>query len=81
MSYSIGLWRQRGDAVDKNGRPLGFIVPDVYAWPLGKRRRSTPCTAASPGWLTWIKNGGTAPSPVWYDRAPVSDYFKRSLFK
>jgi LruC domain-containing protein len=78
--YSIPLWRERGDALDQNGRPLGFIVPDTYAWPLETKKIDTVYSGFA-GWLNWIKYGGTPPEPAWFDRTPITNYFKRSLFK
>lgn len=81
ISYAIGLWRQPGDDVDKNGRPLGFIVPDTFAWPLETKKIDT-VYGGFVDWVYWINHPDSPePSPVWYDKAPIKDYFRRSLFK
>jgi len=81
VTYAIGLWRKPGDPVDKNGRPLGFIIPDTFAWPLETKKIDTVYSGFAE-WITWINNQSLPePSPKWYDRAPVRDYFVRSSFK
>jgi LruC domain-containing protein len=81
-TYNIGLWRQPGDDVDSNGRPLAFIIPDIYAWPLEGKRIWNVYPGYN-GWITWINNPvGPPPTPNWWDTAPqgTGSYFLRSLF-
>ncbi|MBN2081015.1 LruC domain-containing protein [bacterium] len=79
--YTIGLWTQPGDPVDSYGRPLAFIVPDTYAWPL-EGKRIWYCYDGFPDWIQWIGNPDTAaPNPIWYDETPVADLvFSRDKF-
>ena len=78
--YTIGLWRQPGDDVDSNGRPLAFIVPDTYSWPLeGKFIWGVYPDFNS--WVHWINDpDGDPPTPNWWDTVPVSNDFQRDLF-
>ena len=79
--YIIGLWRNPGDPVDSHGRPLGFIVPDTFAWPL-ECKRIWNCFPGFTDWIEWVNNQNLPePSPVWYDTTPVTNYFDRTLFK
>ncbi len=80
--YNIGLWRKKGDAVDTNGRPLAFIVPATYAWPLEYKRIWTVYPGFN-NWVNWINDrnpGSAAPSPLWFNTVPVRDSFQRNLF-
>lgn len=79
--YIIGLWKEAGDPVDSNGRPLAFIVPDTFAWPLESKK----IWNVFPGfndWVLWI-NDQSLPEPAvwWGNTEPVQDYFDRTLFK
>jgi hypothetical protein len=80
-TYTIGLWTQPGDPVDSNGRPLAFIIPDTYAWPL-EGKQIWNCFDGFPDWIEWIGSPDTAaPDPVWYDETPVADLvFSREKF-
>jgi len=79
--WIIPLWKQPGDWLDDNGRPLAFIVPDTYAWAL----ECKPIWQVYPGfnyWIEWINDQELdEQDPIWYDTEPVSNYFDRSLFK
>ncbi|MCH7472643.1 LruC domain-containing protein [bacterium] len=78
--YTITLWTKPGDWVDSNGRPLAFIVPDTYAWPLEGKKIWTVYDGFD-GWIDWINNQPSPePDPAWYDVDPVQDYFDRALF-
>ena len=79
--YIIGLWKQPGDPVDSNGRPLAFIVPDTFAWPL-ERMKIWDVFPGFSQWVYWINNQQTPePSPWWGNTEPVKDFFDRDLFK
>jgi len=80
-SYILGLWRQPGDPVDVNGRPLGFIVPTTWAWPL-ESKKIWNVYPPFDAWVEWINDQSLPqPVPAWYETDPVKDYFDRSLFK
>ncbi|MCC7479670.1 LruC domain-containing protein [bacterium] len=75
--YSIGIWKTKGDTVDTQGnplvddqgRPLAFVVPYTYAWPLEQE----PAWNAYSGywaWANWINNTGSQPNSYWYQQAP-----------
>jgi hypothetical protein len=79
--YIIGLWKKPGDPVDSNGRPLAFIVPDTFAWPLEGKKIWTVFPGFS-NWVYWINHQSTPePKPWWGNTEPVRDYFDRRLFK
>lgn len=79
--YTVPLWRKKGDAVDGEGRPLAFIIPDTYTWPLEGKSIWTVFDEFSE-WTDWIDaSGGSQPTPHWYDLAPMQDYFRRDLFQ
>jgi LruC domain-containing protein len=62
--YNIGLWAKRGDPVDSNGRPLGFIIPDDFAWPMEGITIWTGYPRFN-NWVHWIANGsGSEPKCV-----------------
>jgi LruC domain-containing protein len=80
-TYKVTLWSKKGDWVDSKGRPLAFIIPDSFAWPL----EGTPIWTCYPvynDWIKWVNNSGAEPKPPFWDRAPVSGtkYFYRSAF-
>jgi hypothetical protein len=77
--YAIGLWRKKGDQVSANGKPLAFIIPDTYAWPLEGKPIDTVYSGFT-AWINWINNNGSQPSTNWWDANPVKDYFRRDLF-
>jgi len=77
--YTIGLWRQKGDPVDSTGRPLAFIIPDTFAWPLEGNNISTVFPGFT-AWKAWINNQGAQPATNWWDDVPTGSYFQRSLF-
>jgi len=77
--YTIGLWKQKGDPVDSTGRPLAFIIPDTYAWPLEGNNISTVYSGFN-AWKLWINNQGTQPTTNWWDQDPTGNYFRRDLF-
>ncbi len=86
--YTIGLWTRRGDAVDANGRPLAFIIPDTYAWPMEGRYIWYGYPRFT-NWVTWV-NDLTKPDseePKFWDDTPVwlsgttYNVFQRSLFQ
>ena len=78
--YALGLWREPGDAVDGNGRPLGFIVPETWPWPLEGRKIWNVYDGFNE-WVEWINDQSLPePSPAWYRHDPVKDYFRRELF-
>lgn len=65
--YTITMWREPGDWVDSNGRPLAFIVPDTYAWPLEGVQIWNVYSGFN-DWVDWINDQNLPePSPVWYD--------------
>jgi hypothetical protein len=78
--YALGLWRQVGDPVDTLGRPLGFIVPETWPWPLEGNAIWTVYSGFD-AWVEWINDQSKPePSPVWYTEAPLDHYFRRELF-
>jgi hypothetical protein len=78
--YILGLWQQKGDWLDSNGRPLAFIVADSFAWPL-EGKRIWDSYPVYTDWVKWINNElPTAPNPAFWDKAAVKDAFFRSLF-
>jgi len=82
-SYIVKMWRSRDDnatRLDSNGRPLAFIVPDTFCWPL-ERKRIWNCFDGFANWVEWVNDGGTAPDLMWSEDDPVADYFDRALFK
>jgi hypothetical protein len=70
--YTIGLWARRGDPVDSNKRPLGFVIPGNFAWPLEGRRIWFGYPRFN-DWITWINNMSLseASQPLWWNDAPV----------
>lgn len=80
-TYIISLWKQKGDWVDSNGRPLAFIIPDSYTWPLEGVQIWTAYPAYT-DWVKWINNQiATPPTPPFWDRAPVEGKaFRRPKF-
>ncbi|MBN2081016.1 LruC domain-containing protein [bacterium] len=80
--YVIGLWRQPGDPVDSNGRPLGFIVPDTWQWPLECKRIWSAYPETFAAWVSYINtDGAQEPNPVWFDTVPVDSLvFSRDKF-
>jgi LruC domain-containing protein len=77
--WTVNLWKQKGDPVDSTGRPLAFIVPDTYAWPLEGKAIWNSFTGFN-AWIAWINNNGNMPTNNWWDNDPVQDYFRRELF-
>lgn len=80
-TYVIGLWEKKGDWVDSNGRPLAFIIPDSYAWPL-EGKAIWNAYPEYTNWVKWINNQiATPPTPPFWDHAPVSGQaFSRPKF-
>ncbi|MCC7478224.1 LruC domain-containing protein [bacterium] len=79
--YSLGLWRKPGDAVDSQGVPLGFIVPDTFAWPLEGESIFNVYSGFG-DWVEWINNpSGPEPSPAWYNTAPKGKHFDPDTLK
>jgi LruC domain-containing protein len=78
--YNIGLWKQKGDPVDSTGRPLAFIIPDTYAWPLEGNNITTVFSGFN-AWKLWINNQGAQPATNWWEQeTPNGNYFRRDLF-
>ncbi|MCC7479675.1 LruC domain-containing protein [bacterium] len=90
--YKIGLWQKKGDTVDSEGhqlvdsqgRPLAFIVPSTYAWPL-EGKPAWECFSGYTTWANWIKNpdiNAPEPSPKWWTQTPsnMSKVFTRDKF-
>jgi hypothetical protein len=78
--YVIGVWHEPGDPVDSNGRPLAFIVPDTFAWPL-EGKKIWDCYPPFEAWVEWINDQSLPePYPVWSQTEPVVDFFDRDLF-
>ncbi len=86
--YTIGLWTRRGDPVDSNKRPLAFIIPDTYAWPMEGRYIWYGYPRFT-NWVAWV-NDLTKPDsaePKFWNDTPVwksgttYNVFQRSLFK
>ena len=79
--YTIGLWTKPGDWTDSYGRPLGFIVPDTYAWPL-EGRPIWNCYDGFPYWIEWINDQELdEPELMWFDDTPVETLvFTRDKF-
>ncbi|MCC7479671.1 LruC domain-containing protein [bacterium] len=77
--YSIGIWKQLGDTVDTqgnqlvdvNGRPLAFVVPVTYAWPL-EGINAWNAYSTYNAWANWIKGTGQQPSSPWYNNPPTT---------
>jgi len=71
--YTIRLWRKPGDWVDSSGRPLAFIVPAMFAWPL-ERHAIWNAYSGFNGWVYWIKHYPSLaePSPAWYFQSPTA---------
>lgn len=76
--YSIGVWKQKGDTVDSqgnqlvdsNGRPLAFVVPTTYAWPLEGINAWNAYNTYN-DWANWIKTAGAnPPAYIWYQHTP-----------
>jgi len=86
--YTIGLWTRRGDPVDSNGRPLAFIIPDNYAWPMEGRYIWYGYPHFN-DWVYWVNHTSMsdASQPKFWDDTPVwksgttYNVFQRSLFK
>jgi hypothetical protein len=86
--YIVGLWTRRGDPVDANGRPLAFIIPDTYAWPLEGRQIWIGYPRFN-DWVYWVNHlelGDNVQPDFWNDapeKMSGSTYnvFDRSLFK
>jgi hypothetical protein len=86
--YTIGLWTRRGDPVDSNGRPLAFIIPDNYAWPMEGRQIWIGYPRFN-DWVAWVNNLALDDSlqPKFWDDTPVwmsgttHNVYQRSLFK
>jgi hypothetical protein len=79
--YVIDMWKQKGDWLDSNGRPLAFIVPDTYAWPLEGKQIWNVYEGDFNTWINYLNStNGTAPFPSWWNTAPAKDYFRRELF-
>lgn len=78
---TIDLWKERGDALDATGRPLAFIVPDAFAWPLEGQYIGNVYPPFA-DWLFYIDmhSNGNAPDPDWWTTDPVASYFDRALF-
>ena len=78
--YNVPMWSEPGDWVDANGRPLGIIVPDTYAWPLEYKEIATVYDGFN-AWVVWINNQTLSePDPAWFNESPVQNYFDRILF-
>lgn len=80
--YTIRLWRKPGDWVDSHGRPLAFIVPAMFAWPL-ERHAIWNAYSGFNTWVNWVKNypSLTEPNPAWYFLSPtVADSFDWTNF-
>jgi hypothetical protein len=72
--YTIGLWTAKGDPVNDDGMPLGFIVQDTYAWPL-EFYPVSDCYEGVDYWIKWINDEVDEPPLLnWWDENPVDDY-------
>lgn len=80
--YTIGLWIEKGDELDANGMPYGFIVQDTYAWPLQFVPLSN-CYEGFGYWIDWINDEVPEPPLLgWYDEDPVlANVFTRDKFE
>jgi LruC domain-containing protein len=86
--YTIGLWARRGDAVDSNHRPLGFVVPGNFAWPCEGRTIWTGYPNFN-NWVTWVNTPSQPDSaqPKWWLDTPVyttsgtPNVYRPSIFK
>lgn len=79
--YVLGLWTAKGDELDDNGMPYGFVVPDTYAWALELVPLSS-CYDTFDYWIKWINDEVTdAPLYNWWDDTPVdANVFSRDKF-
>ncbi len=90
--YKIGIWQQKGDTVDSEGhnlvdsqgRPLAFVVPNTYAWPL-EGKPAWECFSGYNTWAAWIKDpnpNAVEPSPKWWTQTPsnMSKVYTRDKF-
>lgn len=75
-AYTIGLWQGPGGPVDGDGQPLGFIVPDLYAWPQEGESILSVYPEVFPAWVDWINDpvNYEEPCELWYRIPPVGDY-------
>jgi LruC domain-containing protein len=86
--YTIGLWERRGDPVDHDGRPLGFIIPGNFAWPCEYRTIWTGYPRFNT-WVNWVNTPSQPESsqPKWwldnpvYTTSGVPNVYRPSLFK
>jgi hypothetical protein len=70
--YIVGLWTKRGDPVDNNGRPLGFVIPGNFAWPM-ERVLIWDGYPRFTEWVEWVNDLGQPENaqPTWWLDTPV----------
>jgi LruC domain-containing protein len=86
--YLMSLWTRRGDPVDSNKRPLGFVVPGNFAWPCEGRTIWTGYPRFN-NWVTWVNDMSQpdANQPKWWLDTPVyttsgtPNVYRPSIFK